>query len=94
MNGSNAGAHDFGYACRMPRRMVIDGLDIDDSACKADKGHVYIFGAFNRNCKGDGVRPYPLTETVTLRNVRIASGRPLKTSSAAERFKDLRIVRE
>jgi len=94
LNGSNVGAHDFGYACRMPRRMVIDGLDIDDSACKADKGHVYIFGAFNRNCKGDGVRPYPLTETVTLRNVRIASGRPLKTSPDAERFKDLRIVRE
>ena len=91
LNGANIGTHDFGYACMMPRRLVIDDLFIDDSGCS---GEVCVFGAFDRKCTGDGVRPYPVTEELVLRNVRTASGRPIKTSPNAERFKNLRIVRE
>ena len=91
LNGANIGTHDFGYACTMPRRLVIDDLFIDDSGCS---GEVCVFGAFDRKCTGDGVRPYPATEELVMRNVRTASGRPLKTSPNAERFKNLRIVRE
>ena len=91
LNGANAGTHDFGYACTMPRRLVIDDLFINDSGCS---GEVCVFGTFDRKCKGDGVRPYPVTEELVLRNVRTASGRPLKTSPDAGKFKNLRIVRE
>lgn len=92
VNGSNDGMHDFGYACRMPHRLVIDGLEIDDSGRAGKKGDVYVFGPFNR--KRNAVYPYPVTEEVRLRNVRTASGRPVRTSQNADLFQNVRIICE
>ena len=78
VNGGNDGTHDFGYVCRMPRRIVIDGLEIDDSGEAGAKGDTYVFGPFRR--KGDATYPYPFTEELTLRNVRTTSGREVKVS--------------
>ena len=90
--GSNLGTHDYGYDCTMPRRIVIDGLEIDDSAWTGARGETCIFAPFDRKCDGDGVRPYPVPEEVTLRNVHTASGRPLKTSRNMSMFGKVKIV--
>ena len=92
ITGLNLGTHDYGYDCTMPRRIVIDGLEIDDSAWTGARGETYIFAPFDRRCKGDGVRPYPVPEEVTLRNVHTASGRPLKTSRNMSMFGKVKIV--
>ena len=94
LNGTNVGTHDFGYACTMPRRLVLEGLFVDDAHTSGESGEVYVFGPFNRNCTGDGVRPYPVTEELVLRNVRTASGRPVKISRNTSLFRNVRIVRE
>ena len=78
VNGSNDGTHDFGYACRMPRKVVIDGLEIDDSGKAGENGDTYVFGPFQR--KDGATHPYPLTEELVLRDVRTASGRAVKVS--------------
>ncbi len=92
INGSNDGTHDFGYACTMPHRIVIDGLEIDDSGREGEKGDTYLFGQFLR--KADAKYPYALTEEVRLRNVRTASGRELKVSRSKALADKVRIIRE
>ena len=91
IGGRNVGAHDYGYACRMPRRIIIDGLKIDDSGRTGDNADTYIFAPFDR---GSGeVRPYPVTEEVTLRNVETTSGRQLKVSKNMRMFGGVKVSR-
>jgi len=41
-SGSNSGLHDFGYACYMPKNIIIDQLHIDDSnQHEADKTIIF-----------------------------------------------------
>ena len=94
LNGYNAPLHDFGYACTMPRRLTIDGLFIDDANRSGARGEAYVFGPFDRPCTGEGVHPYPITEELVLRNVRTASGRPVKISRNKTLFENVRVVRE
>ncbi len=94
LNGYNAPLHDFGYACTMPRRLTIDGLFIDDTKRSGAQGEAYVFGPFNRTCTGKPLHPYPITEELVLRNVRTASGRPVKISSNKALFDSVRVVRE
>jgi hypothetical protein len=94
LNGYNAPLHDFGYACTMPRRLTIYGLFIDDAKRSGAQGEAYVFGPFNRACTGKALRPYPITEELVLRNVRTASGRPVKISSNKALFDSVLVVRE
>ena len=95
--GSNSGQHDFGYVCHMPRRIVVDGLFIDDTEHPDAYDGPFIFGQFNaKNTSADYVEKFPfhVTEEVELRNVRTASGKELRTSPNAWMFRDVRIVRK
>ena len=97
VGGSYDGQHDFGYACHMPRRIVVDGLRIEDANHPADYDGPFIFGEFNRkNTSADYVEkfPYHLTEEVVLKNVSTASGKELRTSPNAWMFRDVRVVRQ
>ncbi len=76
----NNGKHDFGYKCMLPKNIYLENILIDDTrVCESYEG-TYLFSDYDTYdeefAKG---RPYPygLTETVTLKNVRTASGKPL-----------------
>ena len=97
VGGSYSGQHDFGYPCHMPRRIVVDGLKIDDSNHPDGYDGPFVFGEFNRkNTSADYVEKYPyhVTEEVVLRNVTTASGKELRTSPNAWMFRNVRIVRK
>ncbi|MBR0066587.1 MAG: hypothetical protein IJQ00_03240, partial [Kiritimatiellae bacterium] len=97
VNGSYSGKHDFGYVCHMPRRIVFDGLKIDDSHHSEKKYEgPWIFGMFNTQNKGpDYVEDYPyhVTEEVVLKNVTTASGKPVNLIPNPYLFRIVKVVR-
>lgn len=96
VEGANSGLHDFGYPCHMPRRIIIDGLDIDDSHHPANDPGPVILGDFNPDRTDDSYReqyPYALTEEVVLRNVTTATGRELRLSDNPYLFRDVVVTR-
>lgn len=95
LNGSNNGDHDFGYECKLPISINIDGLTIDDSAVRSPKYQgPTIFCTFDRDVTKAGLLPYKPTEKVILKNVTVVSGKELSVSANAEMFKNTKIVRK
>jgi len=97
VGGSNDGQHDFGYVCHMPRRIVFDGLRIDDANHPAAYDGPAIFGNFSpKNTSPAYVEkfPYKITEEVVLRNVTTASGKPVRLSSNPYMFRNVKVVRD
>jgi len=88
----NDGMHDFGYPCSMPREITIDGLFVDDVNHPEDYQGPYLFS------DPDDVRfagpdlpltaerpfPYARCQTVRVRGLSTASGKPPRTSPNAE----------
>jgi hypothetical protein len=96
IGGANSGQHDFGYTCRMPERIEIDGLIIDDR----NHPDVYfgpaIFADFNKkNTSKAYVEKYPCVPTneVVLKNVTTASGQKLRISDNKHMFRNVRVTR-
>ena len=97
VNGASTDWHDFGYPCHMPRRIVFDGLRIDDSHHPEKYGGPYVFGAFNAKNNGPAYvekHPYRVTEEVVLRNVTTASGKEPILSPNKYMFRSVKVVRE
>ena len=92
---SNDGMHDFGYPCFMPRRITIDGLFVDDSNHPKDYGGLYFFsdpdgGKDFKNAK----RPFPYQpcQTLHVRRLTTASGKPPRISPNAELARSVTLV--
>ncbi|MGN0847487.1 MAG: hypothetical protein ACI4RA_08915, partial [Kiritimatiellia bacterium] len=97
IGGQYTGKHDFGYVCHMPRRIVFDGLRIDDSNHPRAYDGPFIFANFNKaNTSADYVETYPyqLTEEVVLKNVTTASGKPLRLSPNPHMFRNVKVTRD
>ncbi len=93
INGENDGSHDFGYPCRLPYRLEIDGLTIDDSAVTSPgyKGPS-IFSSFNR--KGGAKEPFPFGTDckVVLKDVNVSSGKPISVAPNPDAFPGLTVI--
>lgn len=84
IDGSNDGQHDFGYPCYMPERIIIDGLQIDDSQHPAGYRGPTLFADFNRRFTAASYVekfPYHKTREVVLNDISSASGKPLRISN-------------
>lgn len=95
ITGSQTGLHDFGYICYMPERITIENLEIDDSNIPAGYGGPAIFADFNPQMKDESYQeqfPYVKTKEVILRNVKAASGKPLRISDNVFMFKDVKVL--
>jgi hypothetical protein len=79
----------------MPERITVDTLHIDDGNHPADYQGPAIFANFNPGWKDDSyVQKYPYAKPreVILKNVTIASGKPLRLSDNLFMFKDVKVV--
>ncbi|MCQ2393165.1 MAG: hypothetical protein MJ249_02665 [Kiritimatiellae bacterium] len=97
VGGHHNGQHDFGYPCFMPRRLIVDGLTIDDSRLPEGAGGPYIFGNIKPSDKpGAAPEPFPytVTEEVVLRNVKVLSGKPIKVSPNPHTFRNTKVTRQ
>ena len=71
---SNDASHDFGYVCGMPKNIVIDGLEIEDTHCETDVLYC-VFPNYNtKNWNGEKPYPYGTPENVTIRRVLSQKG--------------------
>lgn len=96
IGGSNSGQHDFGYTCYMPKKILIDGLTIEDEEYPEGYRGPAIFANFNRDRKDEThveKHPFIVTKEVTLRNVTTKSGESLRVSDNSYMFKDVTVNR-
>jgi hypothetical protein len=90
ISGANSGLHDFGYRCRLPERILIENLHIDDSAvADGSYGGPVIFGDFKRS--PEAVYPYPAEGEITVRGVTADSGKPLRLAEDPAPFGAYRV---
>ena len=81
----------------MPRKIIFDGLKIDDSHHPQNYGGPNIFAVFNQDNTGPQhveKFPYHVTEEVVLRNVTTASGKEPVLSPNKYMFRNVKVVRE
>ncbi len=96
VNGKSTDGHDFGYPCTMPRRIVFDGLEIDDSRHPAQYGGPMLFSMFNAKNTGPNYVakfPYDVAEEVVLSNVTTASGMEVALGPNKYMFRDVKVLR-
>ena len=94
VNGSYSGQHDFGYPCSMPRKIIIDGLVINDVNPVDGYQGPKIFTNFNRDYTGEAYQekfPYHITEEVVIENLTVKSGKPLIVSPNPFMFRNVKI---
>ncbi len=96
-SGSNSGLHDFGYTCYMPKNIVIDRLNIDDSNQNEDYKTIAIFSDFNPKMIDKSFQeqyPYVKTEKVILKNISISSEKQLVVSENPYMFREVIIKKD
>ncbi len=95
ISGQNLGQHDFGYPCRLPWRITVDELRIEDANRPAHYRGPVLFANFNPKLTGPGdVERFPIVrpKEVHLKNVKTASGKPLRLSHHPFLFQDVRVT--
>ncbi|MGV3504738.1 MAG: hypothetical protein ACO1O1_13605 [Adhaeribacter sp.] len=95
IGGSNSGQHDFGYTAYMPERITIETLHIDDTKHPAGYQGPAIFANFNSKMKDETYQekfPYIRTREVILKDITVASGKPLKISDNPFMFREVKIT--
>ena len=92
-NAWNEGTHDFGYTCEMPKHILLENVLIDDSRI-GEGQEVYLFNSYCKDIEGEKPFPYGLPETVTLRNVRTKSGKPLQIFQDERYYKGVEVIIE
>lgn len=93
INGVNSGLHDFGYLCSLPHRIVIDGLEIDDSlpSQKEEYAGPCLFGTFGRDAHATDLFPFTIEGEASLKGVTVKSGKELSVSRNPDLFKGMTI---
>ncbi len=97
IGGYNNGKHDFGYECRMPTNIIIDGLTIDDqNILFPTYNGPFVFAGFNGKFdeKYKETYPYIRTKKVTAKNIKTTSGKALRLGYNLHFFKDTEFVYE
>ena len=93
--GSNPGTHDFGYICHLPRRVQVENLIIDDSnVTNSSYSGPTVLGGFNRDASAPDLLPYPPTEEVVLKNIKVLSGKEMKLSPNPQLFSQTKLSRK
>ena len=89
VSANNAGQHDFGYPCAMPRRIAVDGLRVEDAGASAGPWLFSNYCSANTSAAYVEAFPYAPTEEVVLNRVLTASGWAFRVCSNAWLFRNL-----
>jgi len=95
ISGSYSGEHDFGYTCYMPERITIENLRIDDSRHPENYQGPAIFANFNPQMTDTSYRekfPYVITKEVVLKDIKTVSGKALRISDNAFKFREVKVT--
>jgi hypothetical protein len=87
--------HDFGYTCHMPRKIIIDGLTINDGLATGEYTGPRILSDIHPNYRNVGFVekfPYVLPEEIEIRGVTTESGKPLQLSDNKHLFRNVKVT--
>ena len=87
IGGSYHGGHDFGFPCYMPRRVIVEDLMIEDEKISA----IYLLGNITPANKDESFAytyPYGITEKISVKGIRTASGKPWALSENTYMYRD------
>jgi hypothetical protein len=93
-NMNNDGTHDFGYPCSMPREIRIDGLFVDDAKHPPDYEGLTFFTDPLGGPQKERPYPYALTQSLIVRGLTTASGKPPRICANPEVAKAVNVVFE
>jgi len=89
-----SGMHDFGYACFMPRRIIIDGLVINDYQSSDDYEGPRILSPIHTNYLDDSFKekyPYALPEEIEIKGFVVKSGKKWVLSDNMYLFRNVKV---
>lgn len=94
LSGSNDGSHDFGYPCKLPSSITVEGLVIEDEGVvsKEYKGPS-VLSTFSRTKGMTEPFPYGTDCKVVLKDITVKSGKPLKDAPNPGAFEGLTVQR-
>lgn len=100
IQGDNPETHDFGYECRMPHTIVIDGLHVKDANAGENYNDIWLIGNINPEHKDAQSeqsileRGYPIRtpETVTVKNFTSDSGKTWSRPPNSFMFRETEII--
>lgn len=88
----NDGQHDFGYPCCMPRSVTINGLTIDDRRHPSDYRGPCVFADAGDEDDSDATAPYTLCQQVSVANLSVSSGLPLRLSDTQRLVRSITLL--
>ena len=86
VSGNNTGDHDFGYECRMPDRIVIDGLTILDSEVN-EGAKLYVLPDYDRDFAPNKPFPYRPVGELYVRGIKTEAGRSALPFARPEQYR-------
>ena len=84
-NAGNNGKHNFGFTCRLPRKLVIDGLRINDEKLSSP---IYILPHYQTDEVCERPFAYLPPEEVYVRGITTEHGTPVKIASNMELYEN------
>lgn len=92
LSGANDEDHDFGYPCKMPHTLTIDGLTV---VCGEETKDVACLGNYRRP-DPDAPRPYPYepTHLLRVRGLQCTDGREVMICRTPSLFPDLAVEKD
>ncbi len=100
IQGGNPETHDFGYECRMPHTIVIDGLHVADANAGENYNDIWLIGNINPEHKDakseqailESGYPIRIPETVTVKNFTSDSGKKWSRPPNSFMFRETEII--
>lgn len=89
----NGGTHDFGYECRMPHSIEIDGLTVRDGETDPEK-QFYILPDYDKTFGEEKPFPYIPTKKLKISGLKAESGRSFEVCARPEEYPDLAVVQK
>lgn len=93
LGAQNREEHDFGYECRMPHTLEIDGLTIEDENLGEEYTDLYILPTYDPTFRPD--KPFPIvpTKKLILANITLKSGRSYEIMQDPAMYPTLEVIR-
>ena len=88
--GANDGRHDFGYECRMPHTVEIDGMTVEDGDFEGDSD-VFVLPNYDAGYEKGRPYPYRYTKRISAKGVRSASGRNVSLFEIPAQYEGIEI---
>ena len=93
ISARNSGDHYFGYDSYFGTDIEIDGLTIDDCHIDADKA-LFLLPDYDKGYEKNKPYRYITPEKITLKNIKVLSGKELKIAARPEEYEQTAIIYE